>query len=295
MTTLRKIFTTFAPVGISALLFVGSASADTIYSMVSTSGNISAFTAPGASTTSAGQFNQTAVNAAIQAGCSAGYICSAATLYEIDFSLTANLSSTVVVANTTGSIQYVGAIGGQGGTFAGGATSGVAVASVATLDLSDALGNDIVTAIPTFSIATNTRRKVGCASGTATSGNFSNCLSVANGSQTFSGTGTDTKTGLLQTSDGSLGSAELAAYVGTGNITFNLALNGVTQNGSLPAGVTVPTNIANVQSLANGLNIQYLYSYTSVINESPEPSTMALFGTALVGLGLFGRNRKKNA
>ena len=262
--------------------------------MTTAYGNIASFTAPGSSTTSASQFNQTAVNAAVQSSCAAGFTCSAVSLYEIDFTLTANLSSTVTVNNSTASTQYVGAISGQGGTYVGGATSGIAVASVATLTLSDPLNNDLVDVLPTFSIATDTRRKIACGSGTPTSGNYSNCLSIGSGSHMFSGTGTDTKSGSLTSGD--LDPTTLAAYVGSGNVTFDLALGGQTNNGSLPSAVTIPGNTATIQALTNGLKVEYLYSYEqTAISSSPEPTTMALFGGALLGLGFFGRKRRTNS
>jgi hypothetical protein len=174
--------------------------------------------------------------------------------------------------------------------------SGFAVAEVAALSVVDPLSNDVVDVMPTFSVATNVEFR-GLGAGTGVCGatgvpnatHFVNCLAVAPGTHVFSGTGTDTQTGSYLSAD--LTAAVLAAYLGTGTLSFNVALNGLTENGAIPAGVTIPADTANLQPLLNGLQVTYDYSYTQTSN--PEPATMALLATGFLGFGLLRKRLTK--
>lgn len=276
-------------------LAVGVASADTIMTESGTSstfGNLSTITVPNSGTITAGQFDQVGTNAAIQAACPVGDTCSALTLTEIDFTLTTNLSASVSVANSTGTTAYIGSIGGENGLF-GSPTSGFAVAQDTTVTLSDPLTASLLENFPTFSEATTTELvKTNCGAGTANAGNFENCLAVAAGGQTFSGTGTDTQTAVYLS--GAITSPVLSTYVGTGNVSFGVATSGGTSNGTLQAGVTIPTNSATVTSLVDALQVTYDYTYTEDIpsGSAPEPTTMVLLGGALLGIGFF-RNKRR--
>jgi hypothetical protein len=279
--------------GIGALVLVGAASASTITASQTVVSGYGSFNAPTSTTTTASQFNVTAVNAAIQASCPVGDTCSLLTLTEIDFSLTANLSATVSTSNTTGSTAFIGSITGENGSF-GSATSGVALDQVTDVTLSDPISSDLVDSVPTFSIATTTElHKTTCTTATpVTASNYENCLADANGTTTFSGTGTDTETGTY--SGASLTPTVTSDYEGTGVVTFGLASAGTTNNGSLPSGVTVPTNTATVNADPTGLSVTYDYSFTETASTTtPEPGTMVLMGAALVGLGLIRRKNVK--
>jgi len=279
--------------GFGVLLLVGTASASTINGTTSSFGNLSSFSAGSSSSTSAAQFNNIAVNAAIQAACPTGFTCSALTLNEIDVTLTAVTDASVTAANSNGSTAFIQSIPGQTGTF-GAPTSGVALEQVTTVDVIDPLANDIVDVIPTFSQATtNEGKRTGTpCTGTATSGNFLNCLAVAVGSQTYNGTGTDTEEDGYGggNTNGPITVGVIAAYVGAGNVTFNLSSTGGTSNGTLQSGVTLPTNAATVRSGTNALEVDYLYSFTET-SSTPEPATLGVLGAGLVALSLIGRKK----
>jgi len=292
MTSIRRIGTILAP-AMGLVLLAASASANTITVTTSVFGNVPGASAPATGlTSSAAQFNATTTNAAIQAACPVNHTCSALTLTEVDFAITANITAAASVNNATGSTQYIPAISGLAGTFSGGATSGTAIQEVATVTLSDPITSGLAVAIPTFSVATNVQRKKGCTSGTPTAGSFSNCLSVANGTTNFSGTGSDTGIGSYLNTDGDW-STVLSDYVGAGSVNFTMSLAGSTGNGNLPASVSIPTNTANLTALAGGLEVDYIYTYTDV-NAAPEPSTMVFAGSALLLAGIARRRRQSN-
>jgi len=297
MATRRILLEIIAPAALAILLCVGSASADTIISSsVSAFGNIPTFSAPGDQAVSAAQFNEAAVNASIQTACPAGFFCSALTLTEIDFTLQANLAATVNILDARPGVTYIGPITSEGGTF-GHPTSGFAVAEVATVSLIDPFLNDVVDVSPTFSIPT-TKEFRGSGAGTGacsgalapTATKFVNCLAVPVGVHIFSGTGTDTETGSYLSTD--FTPTLLAGYVGTGTVAFDLALDGLTENGTIQSGVTIPANTATIQALVDGLTVTYDYTYS--LSTTPEPGTMALLGGAFLGLGLLRKRLRKS-
>jgi len=275
------------------------ASATTITVTVDVFGNVPSITAPNSGTVSASQFNASSY-AVSPASCTSlygpGATCSGITLTEIDVTIQANLSASVQVVNTNAGTSYVGPIGGSNGSF-GSATSGTAVDQVTTVSVDDPVNGDVVDAVPTFSISTtNEFRGTGAgvgtcgATGTATATRYVNCLSVAHGTTTFTGTGTDTETGSFFNTDGSW-ATEMSPYTGSGSVTFTLSTAGGTNNGTLSAGVTIPTNTAQINALTDGLEVAYTYTYSETVTSGvPEPVTMLLVGSGLLGLA-FARKR----
>jgi len=307
MTTLRRIFTGTALLALA----ISTASATTIIELGTEQsfGNIPTFVAPGTNSTSAQQYSVASANAAIAATCPAGYSCGTANLYEIDLSLTANLSATVTVANTSGGTSYIGPIGytspgspgTDNGTF-GHPTSGTDVAEVATILVNDALNSSEIVVVPTFSIASTNEFKTkgtgaGC-SGAAIATAFVNCLAIPTGGKTFSGTGTDTEGASYSSTDANW-ATESSTYTGAGTVPFSLVLTGSTDTGAIPAGTTIPTNIAAVSALSDGLVVTYDYSYTATLipppPSTPEPTTFVLMGGALVGFGLICKKLRKSS
>jgi hypothetical protein len=283
MNFFRRTVIATAPVALGVLLFASGASATTITGFAHATGSITAFSAGSSSTVSASQFDQTALDAAIQAACPTGDTCSGSTLTEIDFALMVNLTASVTVSAGTG---YVTAINGMLGT-PGSAGSGTAIVATDTIDLTDPVSGGIdVTDIPTFSVATtNAFKNTNCTVTTGiTSQHFQNCLAVASSGQTYSGTGTatgaDSYTGDL--------SGETSTYVGSGLVTFTLASEGAETNGSVLNNGTVSYS-SGVTALSNALVVTYDYSYTET--SAPEPATMALVGGALLAIGIIRKKR----
>lgn len=258
-------------------------------------GNIAAFNAGSSTTVNVATFNQTAVDAGIV--CGGGNTCSGATLQQVDFTVHGNVSSTLGITNPNAFTAYIGALAIQPGTFAGGGTSGLAIQSNATLNLDDPLSN-VATALPTASIATDTRRRSSCGSATPTSGNFSNCLSVGAGGRTVNGSGTGDGFGSYVRADGDFSSfAVESTYVTTGSgiVTFTLGLTSATTTGTLFNSVAVPTNLTRQNSVTDGVEVTYTYTYTETIPDSgvPEPTTLLLAGSALALAGILRKRSSR--
>ena len=289
MNKIRRVPGTFAPIVLGAMLMAGSAFATPITVTISVFGDIPSFTMGTGSSTTASQFNAPAINAAIQAACiTDGHVCSTLTLTNIDFTLSTTNTINVSAINSSGSTQYIAPAPGYGGTFAGGATSGTAVLAKETITASDSISSLLVN--PTLFVATNTSRVRGtCATGTVTAGNFQNCLAVANGGATFSGTASDSGSASYLSSDANWATV-LSTYVGSGTVAFTLDSSTSTSNGTL-YGASGVSNSATEHFIANGLQVAYTYTYDDTTTTVPEPTAIALMGAALVGIGLIRRRR----
>ena len=291
MTNIRRLPGTFVQFVMGAMLMAGSAFATPITVTISVYGDIPSFTLEtGPHATSASQFNATAINAAIAAACAAGHTCSALTLNQIDFTLHATNDVTVGVVNSAPSTKYIASIIGSEGTYLGGATSGTALLAEEQVTASDSITTDLVIANPTLSVATDTRRvNPKCASGSATALNFQNCLAVAPGGKTFTGTASDSGSASYLSSDANWATV-LSTYVGSGTVGFTLDSSTSTSNGTL-YGASGVSNSATEHFIANGLQVAYTYTYDDTTTSVPEPTAMALMGAALVGIGLIRRRR----
>jgi len=293
MKNIRRGFVTAACAVITFGLASGVGSATTIDSFETATGGVPAFSAPpnpNTAVATVAQFSQAAANAAIAAACPLGFVCSTATLYEVDLGLSANTSGSLDINNANATSQNVGCINGAPGATCSGAgataTNGVAAEGTLSLNATDPLANDVLALVnaPTFTIATN-----GVQGSGAGKNNF---LTVVPGTTPFSGTGTATDPlGEVYDSSDATWAAEMAAYTGAGNVTLNLSLTGASQIGSSPAGVSTS---ANVDSITGGsVTAQYDYSYTET-SIVPEPATLFLMGSALVGVGLLRKRINKS-
>ncbi len=128
----------------------------------------------------------------------------------------------------------------------------------------------------------------------------SQMITLANGATTTaSGTSSGGATAVYSAPSGALssysGSAAtgnpsnpivIANFIGAGNISllFDASNNSTVIGGS---------NNSSSSGTASG-SLQVIYDYSVPTNGTPEPTTMVLFGTALVGLGTLRKFRKKS-
>ena len=102
----------------------------------------------------------------------------------------------------------------------------------------------------------------------------------------FGGTSGKTYTGLTATTSTSATyttGAEMGVFTGPGTVAFNLAANGASTAGGSGNLVTQFADTAR-----STVTITYTYSESGT---TPEPATMAMLGSALIGLGVLGRKR----
>jgi hypothetical protein len=147
-----------------------------------------------------------------------------------------------------------------------GSPTNVTLNLAATVTLFDPANNQLVVALPTFS---NTY-----------------AATAFDGALDFGGTSGAAFTGLFNFDavSGTFSSAgDLATFTGSGNIVLPVHALGNSQANGSGNLVTLFQNTASAQ-------VQITYNYRDN-SEAPEPATMGLFGSALVGLGLLGRKR----
>jgi hypothetical protein len=123
-----------------------------------------------------------------------------------------------------------------------------------------------------------------------------NTTLFASGSQTLNAGATYTAptgaapTGIgspVTSSTGTITSADPSAYDTTGTFTLDFqTLTGETVNGG-------GGNVVATETSQAGATMTVVYDYT--LNNTPEPATMTLFGSALLGIGFFARKRLKKS
>jgi hypothetical protein len=120
-----------------------------------------------------------------------------------------------------------------------------------------------------------------------------NVLIYTTGPQTIAGGATTTffppGSASKNTDTGVLTSATPGAYSGLG--TFTLSYDTLTGETFIGGG----GNERASQSTVSSGNYTVVYNFTAPTTSTPEPATMTLFGSALLGIGFFARKRiKKN-
>jgi hypothetical protein len=288
-----NIIRTLLPVSVLAIALGSSASATIITVSSGTySGafatNFPSLGSPGSENVTVQQFDAFDANAAIQTNCPVTDLCSALTLTAINFTLNGIVDGTLTFNNTNSTSVNV--------TPTCSPTCQLATAT-ADLGLTDQNGALVGSSFPSFNLTTS----------------FS---IAANSSVTKTGTGTDSETGSINAltgvvsnslnqpeSNSPLTSTQISnTYVfntigfngGTDVVTLSGMLTGFeTQPGQIPNNVNISNNTETLDS-ASSASIQYVYSYSDTVipTGTPEPTTMLLFGSALVGLGLL-RNRSR--
>jgi len=266
-----------------ALVATGIASANTLTGFQTTSGSFADFTDPPTSSTSVSfnQFNQAAADAAVAGACPVGFACSTAVLFQIDLSLTGTGSGNITLSNGTGSNANLGCIVVSGSpcddSTGGVLSNGVGIADTLTFRGTDPNSNLVFNRTGnTFLVATNFND----------SGSFEYLL--PNGSSSFSGSNpvNINRPDIYDSTHDASWIADSAAYRGLGSVTINFALTAGYSDEFNPTGVTNPVNSAGVSN--GSVSAKYLYQFTETdLSGAPEPTTLFLMGSALVGVGLI--------
>jgi len=306
MTSLRRLL-----IGAAALVAgTMNAGATTITNQIvnATSGTFTSLTA-GAGGTAASEtltvakFNAATVLASVQSACATGHTCSNVVLTAIALSMTPTITNTLNVSNGNSSSKTISA--------------GWAVIADLTIDLQGSTGVGLAydETVPTlngtanFNVGAKTGGVNGTASRSATETLGSTVTGLPTGTTWSQGTGagavgitspyalTTTEFYLagqtaVTTNNRNLGSTLFNSdFIGSGSSTFVLGLQSyLTPAPNTPNLVSVTAQ--SVLAASGNLKIQYTYSYDDVTNSAPEPGTMALFGTALVGIGLLRRRSR---
>jgi len=286
MTTLRRILTGAA----ITLMATSIAGATTITRQITFSTALTSITASSSpiENFNLGQFNRTAINAAITAACASGHTCTASNLTSIDFQLASTVNTAFITTNSTAGTLRVGVSGPDG--FDGSGSLQYSYAVQADLVLFDPNLFSTVETLPTFfnttSIATaktSTKTTSGAASDTQTGH-----INVATGLLTTS-VNNIANTATLSGPYTTVGT-DLNTYVGAGTVTYELAIAaGYHVPGTTPAGLALNSDATLTSGTAT---IVYTYTYDDTVTTTPEPTTMVLFGSALLGIGLLRKRSR---
>lgn len=127
-----------------------------------------------------------------------------------------------------------------------------------------------------------------------------NTISVSQVSNSCSGTvaALSTNTSCTPTTFTGLSAAPvsgtLASYIGSGTITPTFAASGQLLSASGSGGTGSAGNLFFGGTGAIGGTFTLTYTYNPPTTGTPEPATLAMLGSALIGVGLIGRKRFSN-
>jgi len=286
MIKLRSAFFTAACSVIALAIAAGPASALSITytgDQAATGGTVGAFGST-ATTTFTG-FSESAANAAVAAACSglgAGWSCSTASVYEVELGLTLNATGSYTVSGS-GTIACDSSLGSCPTGIGATSSNGVAAATDVSVTAYDPLSNEVLAySSAIVDLPTNTLV------GTGSTKHNLFTLTVNPTTVTGSGTAVSPEGDLYDNTDASWAS-EITAY-SAANVTLNLGVSGTYSNGTATSTIAQSASVAVTSGQAY---VDYLYSYTENYTSLPEPTTMFLMGSALLGAGLLRKRVKK--